>query len=69
MADNELAYSGKPYKIIDHKREQKIGIVATSLSDFMTKGNDIFVIYLIKYNMHLISLINIDNIIQYYLVI
>ncbi|KAL4096551.1 hypothetical protein QTP88_021481 [Uroleucon formosanum] len=31
-------YSGKPYKIIDSKREHKIGIVATSLSDFMTKA-------------------------------
>lgn len=37
-------YSGKPYKIIDSKREHKIGIVATSLSDFMTKGKNIFVI-------------------------
>lgn len=31
-------YSGKPYKIIDSKREHKIGIVASSLSDFITKG-------------------------------
>lgn len=31
-------YNGKPYKIIDSKREHKIGIVASSLSDFITKG-------------------------------
>ncbi|XP_022173925.1 DNA fragmentation factor subunit alpha-like isoform X2 [Myzus persicae] len=36
MASEE--YTGKPYKIIDSKREHKIGIVATSLSDFMTKA-------------------------------
>jgi len=39
MANEE--YTGKPYKIIDSKREHKIGIVATSLSDFMTKGKNI----------------------------
>lgn len=38
MASEE--YTGKPYKIIDSKREHKIGIVATSLSDFMTKGKN-----------------------------
>lgn len=36
MADEE--YNGKPYKIIDSKREHKIGIVASSLSDLITKG-------------------------------
>lgn len=36
MASEE--YCGKPYKIIDSKREHKIGIVASSLSDLMTKG-------------------------------
>jgi len=36
MASDE--YCGKPYKIIDSKREHKIGIVASSLADFMTKG-------------------------------
>lgn len=36
MASDE--YCGKPYKIIDSNRKHKIGIVATSLTDFMTKG-------------------------------
>lgn len=40
MANDE--YSGKPYKIIDSKRKHKIGIVANSLADFMTKGKIIF---------------------------
>uniref|UniRef100_A0A2H8TSM0 Cell death activator CIDE-B n=1 Tax=Melanaphis sacchari TaxID=742174 RepID=A0A2H8TSM0_9HEMI len=40
MASEE--YTGKPYKIIDSKREHKIGIVATSLSDFMTKAQQKF---------------------------
>lgn len=46
MASEE--YTGKPYKIIDSKREHKIGIVATSLSDFMTKGKNIFVMHLMN---------------------
>lgn len=36
MANDE--YCGKPYKIIDSKREHKIGIVASSLTDFISKG-------------------------------
>jgi len=36
MASEE--YCGKPYKIIDSKREHKIGIVASSLSDLITKA-------------------------------
>lgn len=40
MASNE--YCGKPYKIIDSKRKHKIGIVASSLADLMTKGKNIF---------------------------
>lgn len=40
MASDE--YCGKPYKIIDSKREIKIGIVANSLPDFITKGKYIF---------------------------
>lgn len=39
MANDE--YCGKPYKIIDSKREHKIGIVATSLTDFISKGKSI----------------------------
>lgn len=39
MADEE--YNGKPYKIIDSKREHKIGIVASSLSDLIAKGKTI----------------------------
>lgn len=40
MASEE--YTGKPYKIIDSKRGHKTGIVATSLSDLMTKGKNTF---------------------------
>lgn len=40
MANDE--FCGKPYKIIDSKRKHKIGIVASSLSDLMTKGKTIF---------------------------
>lgn len=36
MANEE--YNGKPYKIIDSKREHKIGIVASSLSDLIAKA-------------------------------
>jgi len=46
MASEE--YTGKPFKIIDSKREHKIGIVATSLADFMTKGKNIFAMYLMN---------------------
>ncbi|VVC27892.1 Hypothetical protein CINCED_3A003535 [Cinara cedri] len=40
MANEE--YCGKPYKIIDSKRKLKIGIVASSLSDFITKAQKKF---------------------------
>lgn len=36
-------YSGKPYKIIDSNRKHKIGIVASSLPDFITKGKHVIV--------------------------
>lgn len=36
MANEE--YCGKPYKIIDSKRKLKIGMVASSFSDFISKG-------------------------------
>jgi len=56
MASEE--YTGKPFKIVDSKREHKIGIVATSLSDFMTKGKHIFKMY---ERMHFMFLLNLNN--------
>lgn len=49
MANEE--YNGKPYKIIDSKREHKIGIVASSLSDLITKGKTILFKYTFTFNM------------------
>lgn len=45
-------YSGKPFKIIDSKREHKIGIVASSLPDFITKGKHIIVTQMINQSIY-----------------
>lgn len=50
MASDE--YCGKPYKIIDSKREHKIGIVASSLSDFITKGKQEVFQYFYNFNFY-----------------
>lgn len=43
-------FCGQPFKIIDSKREHKIGIVASSLTDLITKGKTICTFYFNTYS-------------------